>query len=329
MARPESQPGAKQQGAIQSKAGVAVKLRGYWGHHRSSSMGSLQRLLATPAQTLMTSLVVAIALALPTTLLLALGNIQQLGDSWDASPKISVYINLRARETAIEQLVAELEAYPDIASVQYISAEQVRAEFQRMSGFGEVLDALEENPLPATLVISPTADTSEPAALEKLSERIGKSPIVDSVAMDMEWIRRLRELMVLGKKIVAALAGLLGLGVLLAVGNTIRLAIENRRDEIIVSKLVGGTNAFVRRPFIYSGAWYGLTGGLLAAMIVSIGYWIIGGTVENLALLYHSDFQLHTLGVLGTLQLLATGTLLGWLGAWLAVGRHLAHIEPK
>lgn len=323
MARPDTQ------GAVQSKAGVGVKMRGYWSHHRSSCIGSLRRLLATPAQTLMTSLVVAIALALPATLLLALGNVQQLGDSWDASPKVSVYINLRARETAIEQLVKELKTYPEVASVLYISAEQVKADFQRVSGFGEVLDALDDNPLPATLVVTPTASASEPAALEKLGSRISESAIVDSVAMDMEWIRRLRELMVLGKKIVAALAGLLGLGVLLAVGNTIRLAIENRRDEIIVSKLVGGTNAFVRRPFIYSGAWYGYLGGLLAAIIVTIGFWIISGTVENLALLYHSDFQLHALGLLGTLQLLGIGTLLGWSGAWLAVGRHLAQIEPR
>lgn len=147
--------------------------------------------------------------------------------------------------------------------------------------------------------------------------------------MDMEWVRRLRELMILGKKIVAALAGLLGLGVLLAIGNTIRLAIENRREEIVVAKLVGGTNSFVRRPFIYSGGWYGFMGGILACIIVSLGYWVLEGTVARLATLYQSDFELSGLGFAGNVQLLLTGIVLGWLGAWLAVGRHLATIEPK
>lgn len=322
MARPEPT------GAVQSKTGTGDRMRAWWSQHRASFGGSLVRLLSTPGQTLMTSLVVAIALALPATLLVALGNIQQLGDNWDASPKISVYLKLRARETAIEQLIERLKRMPEINQVQYLSADQVLNDFQRLSGFGEALEALEDNPLPATLIISPTAAGAAPDKLQKLGERIGEEGIVDEVSMDMEWVRRLRELMILGKKIVAALAGLLGLGVLLAVGNTIRLAIENRRDEIVVAKLVGGTNSFVRRPFIYSGGWYGFIGGVLACLIVAAGYWILEGTVARLASLYHSDFMLQGLGLEGNIQLLATGTILGWLGAWLAVGRHLATIEP-
>lgn len=316
-------------GAIQSRTSFVDRNRSYWRHHRSSFLGSLGRLLSTPVQTLMTSLVVAIALALPATLLVALNNIQQLGDSWDASPKLSVYINLRARDAAIENLVAKLKKMPEVATVDYFTADQVLADFQTMSGFGEALDGLDDNPLPATLVISPTAVASEPEALQALGDRIAKEAIVDEVSMDMEWVRRLRELMILGKKIVVALAGLLGLGVLLAIGNTIRLAIENRRDEIIVSKLVGGTNSFVRRPFLYSGGWYGFLGGLLAALIVAVGYLVLSGTVARLAQLYQSDFQLKGLGLEGSVELLLIGTLLGWLGAWLAVGRHLAQIEPK
>jgi len=316
-------------GAVQSKTGLGDRLRSYLLHHRSSLFGSFGRLLSTPMQTLMTSLVVAIALALPATLLVALGNIQSLGDSWDASPKISVFLNLRARETAIDQLREKLAKLPEIKAVQYFSADQVLADFRHMSGFGEALEALEDNPLPATLVITPAADFIEPAALQRLGDKLSKEAIIDEVSLDMEWVRRLRELMVLGKKIVAALAGLLALGVLLAIGNTIRLAIENRRDEIIVSKLVGGTDGFVRRPFIYSGAWYGLMGSVLALLIVATGYWIIQDTVARLASLYQSDFRLQHLGWQGGIQLVFTGTLLGWLGAWLAVGRHLTEIEPK
>ncbi|WP_018013444.1 permease-like cell division protein FtsX [Teredinibacter turnerae] len=317
------------QGAVQSKSRVRDRLGAWGSQHRVSFGGSLSRLLSTPIQTLMTALVVAIALALPATLLVALGNIQQLGDSWDASPKISVYIKLRARDAAITQLIDSLEQRPQVSSVRYLTPDQVLADFQRMSGFGEALDSLDDNPLPATLIVSPTQQGSAPEALAALADEIALSPIVDEVSMDMEWVRRLRELMILGKKIVAALAGLLGLGVLLAIGNTIRLAIENRREEIVVAKLVGGTNSFVRRPFIYSGGWYGFMGGILACIIVSLGYWVLEGTVARLATLYQSDFELSGLGFAGNVQLLLTGIVLGWLGAWLAVGRHLATIEPK
>lgn len=316
-------------GAKQAKTSVSDKSRSYWMHHRASFTSSVARLVAAPLQTLMTSLVVAIALALPATLLLALNNFQQLGDSWDANPKLSVYINTKAREAAIENLVKSLERRDDVARVEYFTAEQVLADFQHNSGFGETLASLDDNPLPATLVISPKAAAMEPISLRKLSQDIAKEAIVEEVVYDMDWVRRLREIMLLGETIVLALASLLGLGVLLAIGNTVRLAIENRREEILVSKLVGGTNAFVRRPFLYTGGCYGLFGGVMAAFIVVIAYWAISGSVYRLAQLYQSDFQLAGLGFSGFLALAALGALLGWFGAWLAVARQLSKIEPS
>lgn len=316
-------------GAKQTKTGVGDKSRSYWLHHKASLGSSVSRLLTTPLQTLMTSLVVAIALALPATLLLALNNFQQLGDSWDANPKLSVYIKIRARETAIENLVASIEKRADVARVEYFTAEQALLDFQRHSGFGDTLSSLDDNPLPATLVVSPKASSMEPKQLEALAEAIGKEPIVEEVVYDMDWVRRLRELMRLGETIVLALASLLGLGVLLAIGNTVRLAIENRREEILVSKLVGGTNAFVRRPFLYTGGCYGVFGGVLAAFIVVIAYWAVSGSVARLAMLYQSDFKLVGLGVSGFALLVGLGALLGWLGAWLAVARQLSKIEPS
>lgn len=316
-------------GAVQAKSSLVDRSRSYWAHHRTSFTSSLGRLLSAPVQTLMTALVVAIALALPATLYVALTNLQQLGDSWDAEPKISAYIDVRAREQAIEQLIEKLKAMPDVAHIEYLSADEALADFQQLSGFGEALSALDDNPLPATLIITPSRVASEPAALKLLGDRIAGEAIVDEVGLDMEWVRRLRELMILGKKIVIALAALLGLGVLLAIGNTIRLAIENRRDEIVVTKLVGGTNGFVRRPFLYSGGWYGFMGGLLACLIVALGYATVSGSVHRLAHLYQSGFALQGLGVQGNLVLLGTSTLLGWLGSWIAVSRHLSSIEPR
>ena len=315
-------------GAVQTKTSLLDRFRAYRGHHRASFTDSLSRLLRTPMQTLMTALVVAIALALPATLLVALGNIQQLGESWDANPKISVYLHLRANDEAISQLVQRLERLPEVRAIEYLSADRALQQFQQMSGFGDVIASLDSNPLPATLIVTPGTLASEPEALKLLGQKLAAEAIVDEVSLDMDWVRRLRELMVLGKKIVAALAGLLGLGVLLVIGNTIRLAIENRRDEIVVVKLVGGTDGYVRRPFLYTGAWYGFMGGVLACIIVAAGYLSLHSTVSNLATLYQSDFSLQGLGLIKGLVLLGASTLIGLLGAWLAVGRHLAQIEP-
>ncbi len=316
-------------GAVQAKTKFRDKFTAWQLHHRQSARESLGRILQSPLASLMTCLVVAIALALPTTLLVALNNLQILGDSWDANPKISVFINVRAREEAVRQLQKDLQAFAEINDVEYISPEQALQEFQAMSGFGEILGFLDENPLPPTLVVTPVSSIVEPASLKTLAMKIGEKPIVDTVDLDMDWVRRLQELMVLGRKIVTALAGLLSLGVLLSLGNTIRLAIESRKEEIIITKLVGGSNGFVRRPFLYSGAWYGFLGGVVACILVFAGFSSIKGTVANLAAAYQSQFFLQGLGFSGNLGLLAVSTILGLMGAWLAVGRHLSEIEPR
>ena len=316
-------------GATQQKTRVSERLNSYRLHHFSSCIGSLNRLLATPLQTLMTALVVAIALALPAILFVALDNIEQLGNTWDSDPKLSVYIHPRARERAIENLQNELRANPLVKEVVYLTPEQALDDFQQFSGFGQALEALGENPLPASLILSFQNSLASPAQLEALEASLRKNDLVDDVGFDLAWVKRLQELMVLGKKVVTALAGLLGLGALLAVGNTIRLAIENRREEILVTKLVGGTNAFVRRPFLYTGGWYGVIGGVIANAIVSASLFFLAPSVGRLASLYDSQFVLVGLGLVGGLGLLLLSALLGWGGAWLAVGRHLVKIEPK
>lgn len=320
-------PAAK--GASQSKTSIGDRFGSYRLHHQTSFIESFKRLVGTPVQTLMTALVVAIALALPVTLLLALDNINTLGSSWDSNPKISVFLNVRAKDKAIEQLLETVEGYPEVESVSYLSQDDALEDFQRFSGFGKALEALEQNPLPPTVIISPDMARIQAADLELLAKRIEGEAIVDDVSLDMDWVRRLQEIMVLGRRVVMALASLLSVGVLLAIGNTIRLAIENRRDEILVAKLVGGTDAFVRRPFLYSGGWYGLFGGVLACFIVALGYAVIEPSVARLASLYQSEFDLKGLGLESGVQLILLSTLLGWLGAWISVGRHIAQIEPK
>jgi cell division transport system permease protein len=186
---------------------------------------------------------------------------------------------------------------------------------------------LEENPLPGVLLVQPK--TTIPSLLENLQQELSREPLVTEVRIDMQWVRRLQEFMRLAERLVLALSGLLALGLLVIIGNTIRLAIENRRDEILIVKLVGGTNAYVRRPLLYTGLWYGLGGGILAALLLAIGLQWLGNPITQLANLYQSSFQLHGLGLTGSLQLILVTGLMGVLGAWFAVGRHLSQIEPR
>jgi len=319
---------AANKGARQAKTGFIDVSRSYWRHHLSSLALTFSRLISTPIQTLMTSLVVAIALALPALLLVTLNNVQIVGESWDANPKVSLYLNARAKKTAIDSLLKRLKLESNVESLDYIDAEQALVDFQELSGFGQALSALDENPLPPSIEITPDIEKISPDELVIFAQKLEQDPVVDQAIVDMDWVRRLLEFMALGRKIVYSLALLLGLGVLLAVGNTVRLEIENRRDEIVIAKLVGASDGFVRRPFLYTGVWYGVFGGLLAAFIVTFGFLVIDGTVERLVSLYDGTFTLQSLGVTGFMQLMLFSVLLGWLGAWLAVGRHLSAIQP-
>jgi len=182
--------------------------------------------------------------------------------------------------------------------------------------------------LPAVLVVKPSQGFARPEVVRGLVQRLQAMPEVESTQLDWAWLERLHALVGLADRAMTLVGAVLAVAVLFIVGNTIRLAIENRREEIIITKLVGATDAFIRRPFIYGGIWYGLAGGFIALMIVDGVLWGMSGPVERLAALYKSNFQLGMIGGAETLAILLVGAFLGWLGAWLAVGRHLRHIEP-
>ena len=319
---------ARPQGAVQSKSRIGDRFDAWMAHHSTTAIDSLLRLLHTPLQSLMTWLVVAIAVALPAILYIALTNIENIGYSWQDSSQISVFLNKQVSDNQAEDLRRRWVNRPDIAQISYVSPATALEEFKLASGLGEVVDSLEENPLPGVLLVQPGLAGSTPTGLEALEQSLRKDPLVADVRIDMQWVKRLHQFMAVAQHVVMALAGLLALGVILVIGNTIRLAIENRRDEILVVKLVGGTNAYVRRPFLYTGLWYGLGGGLLALVLLGIGLSWLGGPVAQLADLYQSSFRLQGLGFIHSLQLVLLAGITGLLGAWIAVGRHLSHIEP-
>ncbi|BFM13880.1 permease-like cell division protein FtsX [Maricurvus nonylphenolicus] len=315
-------------GASQSKTLVSDRFGAYLAHHRFSALDSLQRLLRAPGQSLLTWMVIAIALALPATLYTSLQNLQALGQRWDGVSQLSVFVNPRAKEAAIDKFQRQLQADNRVEAVTYISPQQALAEFEQQSGLGSALQTLDSNPLPPALIVKPQLGVSA-AEIGLLVESLKAKALVDDVVVDLAWVQRMQQLLALAERLVLALGLLLVLGVLLVVGNTIRLAIENRRDEIVVVKLVGGTNAFVRRPFLYTGIWYGIGGGLLAWLLLMLAIGWLSGPVGQLATLYQSDFYLQGLGFSGSLAMLLLAALVGWIGAWLAVARHLGQINPQ
>ena len=310
------------------RRGPLTALRVYLLRHLQVFFYSLGVLSRTPFATLMTTAVIGIALALPSGLHVVLQNAQQLSGGWDGAAQISLFLKRAVPDEEANRLARQIQSLPEVAGVDYVSRRDALQEFQRLSGFGDALEALKDNPLPSVLVVHPTVNASTPATTEKLLQRLQAYPPVDIAQLDMQWVKRLYVIMELVRRGVVVLAALLALAVLLVVGNTIRLAIQNRRDEIVVMKLIGGTDGFIRRPFLYTGFWYGLFGGMIAWLLVSLSLSILSDPVERLTGLYQSQFELTGLDIATTGMLIATSILLGLAGSWLAVGRHLRDIEP-
>jgi cell division transport system permease protein len=319
---------ARREGASQSRTGFRDLYNAWLRHHRLSAADSLHRVLDNPLSSAMTWLVIGIALALPAGLNVALDNVSHLSTSWDSPAQISLFLREGLSPGEARELRAALAQREDVAETHFVSREEALEEFSALSGFADVLASLEENPLPDLILVSPQADDQH-TQVSTLREELEALPEVAQAVLDMAWLQRLNSLMELTRRLVLAVGGLLVLGVVLILGNTIRLAIESRRDEIVIVKLVGGSNAFVRRPFLYTGLWYGVGGGVFAATLVAISLWFLTEPVGQLAALYQSSFQLSGLGVMGALNLVILGGMLGLAGAWLAVTRHLAAIQPR
>ncbi|MHB8428135.1 MAG: permease-like cell division protein FtsX [Acidiferrobacterales bacterium] len=303
-------------------------MRNHLLRHLQVIFYSLGELARAPLTAFMTVAVIGITLALPAALYALLGNLQRVSGGWDEGAQISVFLRLGTSQTAAQALAGQIRVMPGVANVRYISPDAALKEFKRLSGFGNTLDLLDSNPLPAVLLVRPTRHGTRATAAQKLAQTLGKFPGVAQAQFDLEWVRRLDSILQLAQRGVLILALLLGIAVVLVVGNTIRLAILNRRSEIEVIKLIGGTDAFIRRPFLYTGLFQGLLGGLLAWILVAGSLALLAGPVRNLAGLYGSDFELAGLGLRAGTILLLGGAVLGWSGSRIAVGRHLRAIEP-
>ena len=256
-----------------------------------------------------------------------LDNARAITSSWDGNAHLSVFLEMDVAENRQRQMASEWLKLDHIDDTKVITRQQALEEFQALSGFGDVLQALPDNPLPPLIVVFP--DSTDPVTLGDLENRLAEQDGVDLVQLDVEWVRRLHALIELGERLISALTRALAAAVVLVVVNTIRLGIESRRDEIVVVKIVGGTDGFVRRPFLYTGFCYGFAGGVVAMILVQSALWWLGGPIDELLALYNSEDSLTGMAASSLLVMPLFSGILGLLGAWLAVGRHLGEIEPN
>lgn len=310
------------------RASLVTRLISWPLRHMQQAVGSLGDLWRTPFTSVMTILVLGISLALPATLHLFVKNAKVITEQWNSASEITLFLKLSTSDSAARNLVKRIELFPEVDSVKFISADEALADFNVLSGFGDALSYLDKNPLPATILVTPTQRASQVQAAKELLEKLTGQREVDQGKLDLEWLTKLEAMAKLIEDIVIGVGLLLCLSVVLIVSNTIRLAILNQKDAIAVMKLVGATDLFIQRPFLYSGIWYGILGGLFSGISVAILGYYLSSAIGKLTHLYNSNFELQGLVFSEYLTLILFAVMLGLVGSYLSVRKHIREIEP-
>lgn len=312
-----------------NKVSFVGRIRAAVGQHIQQVSVSFFELWKTPFATLMTILVLGIALSLPTVFHVIYKNVERVSSQWDSASEVSLFLKKDISEERVKVLINKLDLYKEIDTVTYISRHQALEEFKEMSGFSKALNYLDENPLPAVLIVVPVKSAMNTAGSKLLVAKLEREQDIDLVRVDIDWIEKLQAIFYLVVDAVIGIAALLLLSVLLIVSNTIRLNILNQRSEIEVLKLVGATNSFIQLPYIYIGAWYGFLGGVIAWLFAFVlVLWLQSGVV-SLTGLYKAQFDILSLSISESLVLILTGALLGFIASFIAVKQYLVKIEPK
>lgn len=321
----------KQEAAQTKVAGgnFVDKLQAYRDLHAHAFFSSLGRVVDSPFTSLLTIGVLAIAISLAAGFYLLVANLQQLTGNIEVSNQISLFLKDDVTESAAEEFAERIRKNPKVQKVKLIGKEQALKEFQTFSGFGSAINALEKNPLPLVIEVLPKNTLDNQKELENLLQHFKEAPAVDFAQMDMQWLNRLHAIIKVARVGMISLSLLLGFGVLFITGNTIRLELHNRRDEVVIAKLVGATNAFIKRPFLYGGFWIGFFSGVGAWFIVTSTLLILWQSVENLSMLYQGSFHLVFLNYTETLELLAISSGLSVLGSWTVLTYQLRQLRPE
>ncbi|MDF3008089.1 permease-like cell division protein FtsX [Enterobacter kobei] len=295
---------------------------------RYAWQGAVQDLKSKPLATLLTVMVIAISLTLPSVCYMVYKNVHQASSQYYPSPQITVYFDKALDDGAAQQVVGQLQAEQGVEKVNYLSREDALGEFRNWSGFGGALDMLEENPLPAVAVVVPKIDFQNTESLNTLRDRITRLNGIDEVRMDDSWFARLAALTGLVGRVSVMIGILMVAAVFLVIGNSVRLSIFSRRDSINVQKLIGATDGFILRPFLYGGALLGFSGAFLSLILSEILVMRLSSAVTDVAKIFGTQFELSGLSFDECLLLLLVCSMIGWLAAWLATVQHLRHFTP-
>jgi cell division transport system permease protein len=305
------------------------KFRAYLALHAHALFSSLGRLLNTPFTSIMTIMVLAIAISSASGFYVMLANVDQLTGSLEVSNQISLFLKQDVGDLEGRKLANKIQQNQQVKSVQLITKENSLAEFKDFSGFGSAIDALENNPLPTVIQVLPRNSLTATEELESLVDEFKQLPQVDIAQLDMQWVRRLQSMIELARSGMWLLNGVLSFAVLFIMGNTIRLELEGRREEVLIAKLVGATYSFIQRPFLYAGFWFGFFAGSVAWLMVTIVMLVLKQPIENLSKLYEGTYSVVFLSLLESLGVLFISSLLGVLGAWIVLHYQLRQIKPE
>jgi len=304
-------------------------LRAWLLLHAQSFIYSLGQYYRNMLTSILTTAVIGISLALPGGFYLLLENARQVTTGWDGSVQITTFLKPDVNDATATRLVRRLLENKSIEEARLIKRDQALAEYKELSGFSEVIDILDDNPLPSIIIIKPKLIAIPDGVDHHIIEFISSQPEVEIAQYDQLWVKRLYGIIEIIQRCIILFSVLIGFGVLLIVGNTIRMAIYNHRDEIEITKLFGATNYFIRRPFLYTGFWYGLSGGVVSWALLTITLQFLKQPVDKLAKLYASEFSISALSVTETMIMLLCGVFLGVFGSWISVQRHLKTIGPN
>ncbi|UQY44377.1 permease-like cell division protein FtsX [Erwinia sp. PK3-005] len=305
-------------------------LKGGWQEQwRYAWRGTLSDMWRQPLATLLTVMVIAISLTLPSVCYMVWKNVSQAAEQWYPAPQLTLYLSKTLDDSAAENVVATLKKEPGVAKVNYLSREEALGEFRNWSGFGGALDMLEQNPLPAVVIITPEMNFQNEKTLQTLRDRVQHVEGVDDVRMDDSWFARLAALTGLVGQVATMIGILMVVAVFLVIGNSVRLSIFARRDTINVQKLIGATDGFILRPFLYGGALLGFGGALLSLVLSEILVFRLESVVAQVAAVFGTTFRLSGLSWDESLLLLLLSAMIGWIAAWLATVQHLRRFTPQ
>ncbi|WP_100658645.1 permease-like cell division protein FtsX [Alteromonas flava] len=317
-------------GAVQSnKINFIQRILMFFVNHLRQALYSLGELWRQPVASMMTIGVLGLSITLPSTLYILVSNVEKMSEGWQQASEISLFLKSSVNERQSQQLVTRLGLWEEIDGVVFIPKQQALEEFEQLSGLGDTIAYLPENPIPDVVLVTPTSKHSSPTAAKMLLEKLLNEREVEIGKLDIDWLERLYALVNVARELVTFIGLLLFMAVVLIIGNTIRLNILNKRDEIIVMKLVGATDAFIHRPFLYTGFWYGLLGGLIAWFAVLAILWWMDASITRFAELYQKQFSISGLDGGALLTMLGLSVLLGLMGSFISVQRHVRQIEPQ